>query len=174
MVGKQKVCFMTLFSTTGTLTYVGLGLHLQSISQQFPDKYDLHETRRLLVSLTPYDHLHRIFRLCTIHVKRNIRKLSVSDSVKKLMCSLVCVSHENWDGAIATIIAQGGKQAIGKYIVSHCVRLIYLLALQIGYKIRFAVTSLLRHCAGKEAISQFTFGKPVNRTVILSKVFTQT
>jgi hypothetical protein len=96
---------------------LGLGLHLQSISQQFPEKYDLHETHRLLVSLTPYDHLHRIFRLCTIHVKRNIRKLSVSEGVKKLMCSLMCVSHEDWDGTIAAIIAQGGKQAIGTYII---------------------------------------------------------
>ncbi|KAJ6580688.1 hypothetical protein B0H19DRAFT_1328776 [Mycena capillaripes] len=53
----------------------GLGLHLQHISQMFPDKMDLHEPHRKLASLTPYDHLHRKFRLCVNHAYRNIQKL---------------------------------------------------------------------------------------------------
>ncbi|KAJ7490348.1 hypothetical protein B0H11DRAFT_2191580 [Mycena galericulata] len=87
----------------------GLGLYLQALAQKFPDKMDLHEPGRLLASLTPYEHLHRLFRLCVAHIYRNIQKCKVDYPVKQLMRSLVCMSHENWDGTIARIRELGGK-----------------------------------------------------------------
>ncbi|KAJ6527069.1 hypothetical protein B0H19DRAFT_970076 [Mycena capillaripes] len=89
----------------------GLGLHLQHISQMFPEKMDLHEPHRKLASLTPYDHLHRKFRLCVNHAYRNIQKCRVPDAVKHLMRSLVCMEHSDWDGTIHQIRVLGGKPA---------------------------------------------------------------
>ncbi|KAK6991975.1 hypothetical protein R3P38DRAFT_3226954 [Favolaschia claudopus] len=43
----------------------GIGLRLQDVAQAMPTKHDLHEPERLLSSLGPYDHLRRIFRLCS-------------------------------------------------------------------------------------------------------------
>ncbi|KAJ7442069.1 hypothetical protein B0H11DRAFT_1749418 [Mycena galericulata] len=91
----------------------GLGLHLQSISQMFPDKMDLHELVRKLASLGPYDHLNRQFRLCVAHSYRNIEKCKVPDAVKGLMRSLVCMEHDDWDGTIQKIKLLGGKAGCG-------------------------------------------------------------
>ncbi|KAJ7466610.1 hypothetical protein B0H11DRAFT_1733200 [Mycena galericulata] len=88
---------------------VGLGLHLQQLSQAFPEKMDLHEPWRTLASLSPYDHLNRQFRLCVAHGFRNIRKCKVPEPVKDLMRSLVCIEHPDWDGTIEQIKTLGGK-----------------------------------------------------------------
>ncbi|PPQ84978.1 hypothetical protein CVT25_010531 [Psilocybe cyanescens] len=90
----------------------GLGLHLQKIAQRYPEKYDLHEPSRLLALLSPYEHLHRLFRLCVIHGMRNIRKLSISDNLRNCMRSLMCIEHEDWDRAINTLIHSGQKAVI--------------------------------------------------------------
>ncbi|KAJ6627739.1 hypothetical protein B0H10DRAFT_1779179, partial [Mycena sp. CBHHK59/15] len=87
----------------------GLGLHLQKLAQQFPDCMDLHQPERRLASLTPYEHLHRCFRLCVTHVFHNIQKCKVKALVKELMCSLVCMAHIDWDGTIAKIRELGSK-----------------------------------------------------------------
>ncbi|KAF8160165.1 hypothetical protein BJ912DRAFT_866014 [Pholiota molesta] len=91
----------------------GLGLYLQSVSQrpELKDKFDLHEPDRLISLLSPYEHLHRLFRLCTVHVKRNIRKVAVSDDVRNLMRSLICLEHDNWEGTLEKIVQLGGKAA---------------------------------------------------------------
>lgn len=45
----------------------GLGLHLQKVASRFPRKHDLHEPHRLLASLSAWEHIHRLFWLCTVH-----------------------------------------------------------------------------------------------------------
>lgn len=94
----------------------GLGLHLQKRAAEFPKKMDLHEPHQMLAKLTPYDHLHRIFRLCTVHVFRNIKTCKVSDDVRNLMRSLVCIRHKNWEETISQIETLGRKAAIGDNI----------------------------------------------------------
>ncbi|KAJ7031240.1 hypothetical protein C8F04DRAFT_1186086 [Mycena alexandri] len=74
-----------------------------------PYKMDLHEPLRYLASLSPYEHLNRLFRLCVAHSFRNIRKCKVSDLFKDLMRSLVCMEHADWDGTIEKIKNLGGK-----------------------------------------------------------------
>lgn len=91
----------------------GLGLHLQERAREQPDRFDLHETQRLLISLTEYEHLHRLARLCTVHGKRNIRKCPVPEAVKNLMRSLMCLEHPDWDGTLRAIEKQGGKAGQG-------------------------------------------------------------
>ncbi|KAH7918743.1 hypothetical protein BV22DRAFT_1051534 [Leucogyrophana mollusca] len=86
----------------------GLGLHLKRLAQGL-DKYDLHEPHRHLSSLNEYDHLHRIFRLCSVHVYWNIKATCVPDSVKKKMQSLVCMRHQDWDRTVCEIEIEGGK-----------------------------------------------------------------
>lgn len=92
---------------------LGLGLHLQNRAAEFPNKMDLHEPHRKLVDLTPYDHLHRIFRLCVVHIYRNIKTCKVSETVRNLMRSLICMEHDSWDETISQIESQGGKPAQG-------------------------------------------------------------
>ncbi|KAJ7722544.1 hypothetical protein B0H14DRAFT_2642118 [Mycena olivaceomarginata] len=65
--------------------------------------------RRTSQSLSPYEHLHRVFRVCDVHGKRNIRKCAVPESVRKLMRSLICLRHPDWDATIASIRQLGGK-----------------------------------------------------------------
>ncbi|KAK0472568.1 hypothetical protein EDD18DRAFT_1093925 [Armillaria luteobubalina] len=86
----------------------GLGLHLQTLAQKMPDTYDLHEPDRLLCDLTPYDHLHRVFRLCEVHIRRNIHSSSVPENVRNAMRSLICLEHPNWDRTLDFICAEGG------------------------------------------------------------------
>ncbi len=78
------------------------------------EQYDLHEPDRLLSSLSEYDHLRRVFRLCAVHVFRKIQKSKAADNVKTMMRSLVCITHDNWAGTIEDIRKQGGKPAIGE------------------------------------------------------------
>lgn len=88
------------------------------LAQAFPQRYDLHETHRLLTGLDAYEHLRRVFRLCTVHVARNIKEAKVSDSVKVLMRSLVCINHPNFDGTLSTIRNDGGKSGYGEYFIT--------------------------------------------------------
>ncbi|KAJ6578477.1 hypothetical protein B0H19DRAFT_1020702 [Mycena capillaripes] len=88
---------------------LGLGLYLQALAQTLPEKLDLYEPWRTIQSLTPYEHLRRCFRICTLHIFRNIKTTKVSSEVKWLMRSLVCTEHDDWEGTIAAICEQGGK-----------------------------------------------------------------
>ncbi|KZP03707.1 hypothetical protein FIBSPDRAFT_768547 [Athelia psychrophila] len=88
----------------------GLGLHLQSRAALLPpDRRDIYEPHRALAALSDYDHLRRIFRLCSLHAKRNIKTTAVSDSVKNKMRSLICMTHPNFEGCLEEIVEEGGK-----------------------------------------------------------------
>ncbi|KAJ7764293.1 hypothetical protein B0H16DRAFT_1799720 [Mycena metata] len=87
----------------------GLGLHLQNVAAQLPPKQDLHEINRTIQSLGPYEHLERLFRLCSNHYYRNIKTTAVTLEVKQLMRSLLCLEHPNWDLTLNTIREKGGK-----------------------------------------------------------------
>jgi hypothetical protein len=100
------------------MSLLGLGLHLQKVAQKFPRKYDLHQPDRLLQSLSPYDHLHRLFRLCTVHGMRNICQVSAPESVRNLMRSLMCMEHPDWDRTIHDILSSGIKAAVGEYFLN--------------------------------------------------------
>lgn len=115
MADKQKVPGFLLFHLEICRTKIlGLGLHLQALAQLQPSRYDLHQPHRRLASLTPYEHLHRILRLCDVHAKRNIRSCAVSEDVRNLMRSLTCMTHHNWDGTIQAIEELGGKAGLGE------------------------------------------------------------
>lgn len=102
-------------------------MHLQRLAQKIPQKYDLHETNRLVADLNPYEHLHRLLRLCTQHGARNIRQCQVSDEVRNLMRSLICVQHSDWDGTIEKIRHLGGKAGAGKIIITNVLNLVVLM-----------------------------------------------
>ncbi|KAK6981751.1 hypothetical protein R3P38DRAFT_2578154, partial [Favolaschia claudopus] len=87
----------------------GLGLHLQKLASNMEPKLDLHEPHRTIQDLNPYDHLRRLYRVCTVHNSRNINKCPVSEDIRWLMRSLVCIEHEDWDGAVLEIREKGGK-----------------------------------------------------------------
>ncbi|KAJ7586405.1 hypothetical protein C8J56DRAFT_1051777 [Mycena floridula] len=92
----------------------GLGLHLQKLAQMMPHQMDLHEPHRRVASLSPYEHLHRIFRLCVIHILRYIRECKgVTESVRQSMRSLMCIEHPDWKGAIQAIQTEGNKEGKG-------------------------------------------------------------
>lgn len=93
---------------------VGLGLHLQSHAALLPpDRRDLYEPDRALAALTDYDHLRRIFRLCSLHAKRNIKTTAVPESVKNKMRSLICMVHHNIEQCLEDIAEEGGKAGAG-------------------------------------------------------------
>jgi hypothetical protein len=123
MEGRPKV---RILSFSGPLSQnnvlSGLGLHLQGLAQSLAlsDKRDLHEPYRSLASLGPYDHLRRLVRVCYVHAKRNIRKCNVSDDVRKLMRSLLCLRHPDWDGTLEKIRREGGKAGTGMYRCATC------------------------------------------------------
>ncbi|KIJ10874.1 hypothetical protein PAXINDRAFT_43681, partial [Paxillus involutus ATCC 200175] len=81
----------------------GLGLHLRQLAQQMPNRFDLHEPHRPLSTLTEYDHLRRVYRLCAVHIFRNIKTSPVNDSVKNMMRSLVCIEHSDFQGTVQEI-----------------------------------------------------------------------
>ncbi|KAF8497998.1 hypothetical protein JB92DRAFT_2817464 [Gautieria morchelliformis] len=89
----------------------GLGWHLQHLAQHehLRFKRDLHEPAKNLGDLTISDHLHRILRLCQVHVHRNIKTTKVPESVKNIMRSLMCVKHKGWTAALDGICNEGGK-----------------------------------------------------------------
>ena len=77
---------------------------------------DLHEPHRSITSLTAYKHLRRIFRLCRVHVERNIKKVAVPEPVKTKMRSLICIKHD-FDGCLREIELEGGKAGAGMYFL---------------------------------------------------------
>ncbi|KAK0437715.1 uncharacterized protein EV420DRAFT_1280541 [Desarmillaria tabescens] len=87
----------------------GLGLHLQAIAQkEIPlSQRDLHEPHRYLHELSEYEHVHRLLHLCWVHVERNIKKAKVTDEVKTIMRSLMCITHKNFDSAVYKIQVLG-------------------------------------------------------------------
>ncbi|KAF9002823.1 hypothetical protein BDZ89DRAFT_1169676 [Hymenopellis radicata] len=89
----------------------GFGLFLQARAQTEPyqNKYDLHEPHRLLSSLGPYEHLWRIHRVCSIHMRRNIQVIAVPEHVRNMMRSLICVRHDSWNETIQAIRDEGGR-----------------------------------------------------------------
>ncbi|KAJ6495977.1 hypothetical protein C8R45DRAFT_1052650 [Mycena sanguinolenta] len=87
----------------------GLGLHLQNMASKLPQKVDIHEPERNIQDLDPYEHLHRTFRVCIVHNFCNIKKCAVSDEVRWLMCSLVCIEHDDWEGTLLEICEKGRK-----------------------------------------------------------------
>ncbi|KAJ6485271.1 hypothetical protein DFH09DRAFT_949026 [Mycena vulgaris] len=89
----------------------GLGLHLQNIASKMPAKHDLYQQHRLIQDLTPYEHLHRNFRVCTVHYIRLVKLCAVPESVRWLMRSLVCMEHPDWQGTLEKIYELGGKPA---------------------------------------------------------------
>ncbi|KAJ7117533.1 hypothetical protein C8R44DRAFT_626720 [Mycena epipterygia] len=93
---------------------LGLGMYLQALAATLPEKFDLHEPWRTIQSLTPYEHLRRCFRNCTLHIYRNIKTSKVSNEVRWLMRSLVCIEHDDWDGNMRAICEKGGKVGSGK------------------------------------------------------------
>jgi hypothetical protein len=108
MAVRQKVSGIHVLGTELMHTSLGLGLYWKAIAQELVGKHDLHETWRLLASLDEYDHLLRILRLCTSHIFRNTKKAAVSEIVRNLMRSLVCIEHSDWDTAIRRIQVEGG------------------------------------------------------------------
>jgi hypothetical protein len=119
MVGKPKVRIVRQLDVIAgeliDIIFAGLGLHLKELAQQMPDNYDLHEPGRLLSTLSEYDHLHRLFRLCHAHVSRNIKTTHVSEDIKNKMRSLVCMEHPDFDGTLREIEQEGGKAGAGMY-----------------------------------------------------------
>lgn len=89
-------------------------MHDKAQAESIRSRKDLHERHRLLSELGEYDHLHRIYRLCTVHAFRNIQSCGVSPEVRQLMRSLICMEHDNWDETIAEIKEKGGKAGLGK------------------------------------------------------------
>ena len=97
-------------------TLSGIGLHLRRLAQD-PDLRqcrDLHEPDRCLGSLSEYEHIHRLLRLCNVHVHRKIKIALVPEDVKVQMHNLMCISHPGWDDALADICTQGGQEGTGK------------------------------------------------------------
>ncbi|KAF8574025.1 hypothetical protein K439DRAFT_1624653 [Ramaria rubella] len=100
---------VTLNAPVGIAQWAGIGLYPQDRAAEFPLNLDIHQPERHLISLTPYEHLRRCFRLCHVHFKRKIKQCKASEMVKNLMRSLVCVTHPDFDGTVAAICQQGGK-----------------------------------------------------------------
>ncbi|KAJ7776748.1 hypothetical protein B0H14DRAFT_2401533, partial [Mycena olivaceomarginata] len=90
-----------------------LGLHLQKIASQMPRKRDLYQPERAVQDLTPYEHLHRMFRVCVVHYFRLVKLCATTEHVRWLMRSLVCMEHRDWDGTLQMIQDLGGKAAQG-------------------------------------------------------------
>ncbi|KAJ6478210.1 hypothetical protein C8R45DRAFT_933970 [Mycena sanguinolenta] len=89
----------------------GLGLHLQKVAAQMPPKADLYQSGRNIQDLTPYEHLHHIFRVCVVHYFRLVKLCATTENVRWLMRSLVCMEHPDWDGTLESIRQMGGKAA---------------------------------------------------------------
>ncbi|KAJ7140269.1 hypothetical protein C8R43DRAFT_892789 [Mycena crocata] len=89
----------------------GLGLHLQKIASKMPQKRDLYQPERYIQDLGPYEHLHRIFLVCTVHYYRLVNQCATTDQIRWLLRSLVCMEHPDWEGTIQTICEHGGKAA---------------------------------------------------------------
>ncbi|KIY48068.1 hypothetical protein FISHEDRAFT_43953 [Fistulina hepatica ATCC 64428] len=88
----------------------GFGLYLQWATQFLPPgQRDLHDPSRTLTSLSPYEHLHRMFRICIAHFFRTIKECRVPELVKSKMRGLACLTHPRWDVTLQEICQYGGK-----------------------------------------------------------------
>ncbi|KAE9383495.1 hypothetical protein BT96DRAFT_843773, partial [Gymnopus androsaceus JB14] len=89
--------------------YLGMALYLQELAAKLPPHTrDLHQPHRYIHELEPYEHLHRITRLCMAHIHRNIgNSKTIPDSIKPKMRSLMCVTHPSWDATVAQIESSG-------------------------------------------------------------------
>ncbi|KAJ7053684.1 hypothetical protein C8F01DRAFT_1031905 [Mycena amicta] len=87
----------------------GLGLYLQARAAKLPPRADFHEPHRTIQSLGVYEHLHRIYRLCSNHFLRNIKHCAVPSKVKARMRSLWCIYHPDFEGTLQLIREEGGK-----------------------------------------------------------------
>ncbi|KAJ3859292.1 hypothetical protein EV359DRAFT_75667 [Lentinula novae-zelandiae] len=87
----------------------GIGLYLQDLAKDLAPKQDFHQPLRTIQDLSPYDHLRRFLTLCTTHFYRNIRKCPVSEEVRNIMWGLICIQHDDWEGAVEEIRASGGQ-----------------------------------------------------------------
>ncbi|KAJ7334921.1 hypothetical protein DFH08DRAFT_813952 [Mycena albidolilacea] len=92
-----------------TSEVLGLGLHLQKLASNMPYKPDLLQPQHNIQDLNLYDHLARVFCICIVHNFQNIKKCAVSEEVRWLMCGLVCLEHDEWEGTLATIQEKGSK-----------------------------------------------------------------
>lgn len=95
-------------------TTSGLGLHLQKLASKMAPKRDLYQPDRFIQDLSPYEHLHRNFRVCVVHYFRLVKLCATTDHVRWLMRSLVCMEHCDWDGTLEKIRELGGKAAKGE------------------------------------------------------------
>ncbi|KAK6974428.1 hypothetical protein R3P38DRAFT_3331676 [Favolaschia claudopus] len=89
----------------------GLHLHLQKLASRMPIKSDMYQPERNLQDLSPYEHLHRVFRVCVVHYFRLVKLCATTEQVRWLMRSLVCMEHPDWDGTLESIRELGGKPA---------------------------------------------------------------
>ncbi|KAF9026651.1 hypothetical protein BDZ89DRAFT_1039926 [Hymenopellis radicata] len=95
-----------------TLDQHGIGMYFQDVCRLL-ERFDLHEPERRLSELSPYEHLHRLVCICTVHFNRNISEAKgLSHEVKTLMRSLSCLDHVDWDGTIQAIKDKGGRKGI--------------------------------------------------------------
>lgn len=115
-VGKLKASAISIHRLDLLIFPRGLGLYLKALAHKEPARYDLHEPHRLIQSLTAYEHLHRVFRLCVIHVHRNIAQCAVPETVRSLMRSLICTTHSSWDLTLHRIQEEGGQAGRGNCI----------------------------------------------------------
>ncbi|KAE9398581.1 hypothetical protein BT96DRAFT_994780 [Gymnopus androsaceus JB14] len=83
----------------------GMALYLHELAGKLPPyTHDLHQPHQYIQELEPYEHLHRVARLCTAHIHRNIgNSKTIPDSIKPKMRSLMCITHPSWDKMIAQI-----------------------------------------------------------------------
>ena len=138
---KQKVTCNFSYILYFIWYVLGLGLHLKALAEKLPSWHDLHEPNRTLTSLSEYEHLHQIFRLCSVHVLRNIKQAAVPEPVKKKMRSLICIEHEDFEGCLQDIACEGGKVGASKskfYLEQVNCR---WLLLQIGCEIKSIASS---------------------------------
>jgi hypothetical protein len=124
-----------------------------------PLKRDLYDNERFIQDLTPYEHLHRMFRACNVHYYRLVKLCAVPESVRWLMRSLVCMEHPDWQGTVDKICELGGKPADGT-IFNPMFALVFTLSLlKIGSKTSSIAASYLKASVGNAVACPGIFGK---------------
>ncbi|KAF8157089.1 hypothetical protein B0H34DRAFT_798402 [Crassisporium funariophilum] len=90
---------------------LGSGKFCQKLCERLNGHCNLESVPRPLRELTPYDHLRRFFRLCTIHFKRKIHEIRshVSPDVASAMYSLISCEPHDIEAAFNVINAGGPK-----------------------------------------------------------------
>lgn len=107
---------------------IGFGLYLCDVAERSVQNggrvYDFAEPSRRLRDLSPYDHLHRCFRYCTVHGHRNVEQCGVSKDVKELMHKLMSVELPDFEETVRRIEEEGGKAGAGKILIPSAVELV--------------------------------------------------